>query len=69
MLVGIVAVVFYLFFISLYLPIGASSLTGIEWVIVLAWVVLGLVFYFNSIRAIKVNKVERENALFGKKVD
>lgn len=67
MLIGIVAVVISLFFISLYLPIGASSLTNIEWVIVLAWVVLGLVFYFNSIRAIKVNKVERENALFGRK--
>ena len=67
MLIGIVAVVISLFFISLYLPIGASSLTSIEWVIVLAWVVLGLVFYLRSIGTIKENKIEREKALFGKK--
>lgn len=67
MIIGIVAIAIALFFISLYLPIGASSLTGIEWIIVLAWLVLGLIFYLRSIKTIKKNKSERESALFGER--
>ena len=48
--IGIVAILVALFFIILYLPVGSSSLTGVEWIIVAAWIVVGLIFYLYSIR-------------------
>ena len=48
--IGIVAILVALFFIILYLPVGSSSLTGVEWIIVAAWIAVGLIFYLYSIR-------------------
>lgn len=50
--VGIIAIIVSAFFIILYLPIGNSSLNGIEWLIVLVWLIIGLVFYINSSKKI-----------------
>ncbi len=63
-LIGTVALLFSIFFIFLYLPIGPSSLKGVEWFIVLLWVLLGIVLYFVTFKRIKTNKTEREKALF-----
>ena len=66
MVIGIMAIIIAVFFIVLYLPIGPSSLTSIEWIIVLSWVILGTVFYILSLRNVESNTVIRENAMFGK---
>lgn len=66
-LIGVLAVLIALFFISLYLPIGASSLTTIEWIIVLVWVAVGLVFYLTSLKDVKKNAEYRESAMYGSK--
>ena len=64
-LVGLIAVIIALFFIYLYLPIGPSSLTGIEWAIVAVWVLLGVAFYINSLKGINTFNKERDSAMFG----
>lgn len=66
MIVGIIAVMISLFFVSLYLPVGSSSLSGVEWVIVGVWVGSGMLFYLLSLPHMKENTRIRENALFGK---
>lgn len=66
LIIGCIAVLIAIFFISLYLPIGASSLTRIEWLIVLVWCLLGLVFYLWSLRSVKDNTRERELAMYGR---
>lgn len=66
-LIGVLAVLIALFFISLYLPIGASSLTTIEWIIVLVWVAVGLAFYLTSLKDVKKNAEYRESAMYGSK--
>ena len=40
-LVSLFSVIGVLFFIFLYLPMGPSSLSGVEWTIVLLWFVAG----------------------------
>ena len=47
--IGAIAILVALFFIVLYLPVGSSSLTGVEWIIVAAWIAVGLIFYLYSI--------------------
>ena len=64
-LIGLIAVFIAVSFFSLYLPIGPSSLTGIEWVIVSVWVGLGLIFYLISLKGIKKNEKVRENTMYG----
>lgn len=64
-LVGFIAILISVFFITLYLPIGASSLTLVEWIIVLCWVGFGAFLYVFSIKGIKRNKDEREEVLYG----
>lgn len=64
--VGVIAIIVAVFFITLYLPFGASSLTGTEWVIVLVWMVLGMVFYLLSLPGKRMNTEIREKAMFGK---
>lgn len=66
MIVGMIAVMISLFFVSLYLPVGSSSLSGVEWVIVGVWVGSGMLFYLLSLPHMKENTRIRENALFGK---
>ena len=63
MLVGVIAILISLFFISLYLPIGSSSLSGIEWMIVGVWVCFGLILYFISLPHMRENTQIREKAL------
>ncbi|MGI6057356.1 MAG: APC family permease [Bilifractor sp.] len=65
-LVGIIAIIISLFFVFLYLPIGSSSLTGMEWLIVGVWVGLGLILYLISLPHMKNNTDIRERALFGR---
>lgn len=65
MVVGILAVIISAFFITLYLPIGASSLAPVEWGIFFAWTLLGVVLYLFSLRNIKKNKSACEAAMFG----
>lgn len=64
-LVGIIAVIVSLFFITLYLPIGSSSLETVEWVIVFSWVLLGLTAYLISLKDKKKLSEEREKAIYG----
>ncbi len=45
MLIGILAVVIATLFITLYLPVGASSLGKVEWIIVIVWLALGMIMY------------------------
>lgn len=63
-LIGIIAILISLFFISLYLPIGSSSLSFIEWVIVLVWSGVGVCFYIWSLMGKRISEKEREEALF-----
>ncbi|MBQ8808106.1 MAG: hypothetical protein IJZ81_02225, partial [Clostridia bacterium] len=65
MVVGILAVIISAFFITLYLPIGASSLAPVEWGIFFAWTLLGVVLYLFSLRNIKKNKSACEAVMFG----
>ena len=44
-LIGSLAVLVVGFFVYLYLPVGPSSLVGVEWAIVLGWFVLGIFLY------------------------
>lgn len=46
--VGFAAILSSLFFLSLYLPFGNSSLSVEEWTIVLTWSVLGIALYLHS---------------------
>ena len=65
---GIAAVIIAAFFIALYLPIGPSSLTGVEWWIVLVWVITGAVFYLISLKDIRSNKEARDRAMYGNQI-
>ena len=66
MIVGIIAVIISLFFVSLYVPVGNCSLSGVEWVIVGVWFGSGMLFYLLSLPHMRKNTRIRENALFGK---
>lgn len=65
-LVGYIAIVIALFFIVLYLPIGSSSLVREEWIIVLAWIALGLVIYCFEQKDKRRYEDVRESLLMGK---
>lgn len=68
--IGYMAVLVALFFASLYLPVySPTPLTGIEWAIVGAWALLGVVFFvINKFSANgKTPKEETEYYLFGDK--
>lgn len=53
-------------FISLYMPFGSSSLGMHEWIMVLVWVILGIIFaVYNSFKHKDVSEKEREMLLFG----
>ncbi|MDR2771333.1 MAG: APC family permease, partial [Clostridiales Family XIII bacterium] len=66
MTIGVLAVLVALFFLWLYTPLGPSPLTPIEWVLVLALVVLGIIFY-TSTRGLNKNvtPAEIEYLMFG----
>jgi amino acid transporter len=66
MFVGVAAVAVAFFFLFLYTPLGPSPLTGIEWLLVLVWVVLGIVLYIaTQINYRNVTSAEREYLMFG----
>ena len=44
-LLGVLGVLVVAFFVYLYLPAGPSSLNGVEWGMVLAWFVLGILLF------------------------
>ncbi|MDR2295710.1 MAG: APC family permease [Clostridiales Family XIII bacterium] len=66
MTIGVLAVLVALFFLYLYLPVGPSPLTPIEWVLVLVWVALGVVFYGMTRKQNRnVTSAEIEYMMFG----
>ena len=68
MIIGVLAVLTALFFCSLYLPIySPSPLTGIEWIFVGGWTLLGLVFFIINKATMKNNTTveEIEFEMFG----
>lgn len=65
LILGFIAMIVAVFFIILYLPIGASSLTGVEWIIVLVWFLVGMCFYLVSLRHKKEYKAIREKVMYG----
>ncbi|PNK59840.1 APC family permease [Psychrobacter sp. FDAARGOS_221] len=48
-LIGLVTIILSLGLLVLYMPGMASALTGVEWLIFLGWIVLGLVLYVYSL--------------------
>lgn len=65
LVIGIIAMIVAVFFIVLYLPIGPSSLTGVEWIIVLSWTLVGMCFYLRSLGHKKEYEAIREKAIYG----
>lgn len=66
MFVGVMAVLVSLFFLSLYLPIGAGALIGPEWTMVLVWAVLGTILAVLTKKSYpNVSLSEREYLMFG----
>ena len=64
-LVGTMSVGVTLFFAYLYLPMGPSPLSGIEWALVCGWFALGLILaVYARNRNSCVTNLERENLLF-----
>jgi amino acid transporter len=64
--VGVLAVCVAGFFLYLYLPAGPAPLIAIEWVLVLGWIALGIVFYISAqIMYRDVKPEETEYLLFG----
>lgn len=66
LVLGVGAILISLFFISLYLPIGSSSLNKQEWIIVCGWITLGLLQYIALFKNRKKYKTEREKAIYNK---
>jgi len=65
--VAVLAVMTVIFFAYLYLPTGPSSLVGVEWCMVLAWFILGLlVAAYCKVKYRDVTDVQREELLVGK---
>ena len=66
--VGVLAIGVSAFFLYLYLPIGPGALLPVEWVLVLGWIAIGIVFYIVSAVTNKdVTASEREYLIFGDK--
>ena len=65
--IGTLAVLISIFFICLYLPFGPSPLIGIEWAMVLGWIVLGFILAFYAYFKYKdVTPEERASLMFRK---
>lgn len=64
--IGYIAILISIFFISLHLPIGPSSLKAIEWMIILGWVLLGSVLYIALFKNRSLYKEEREKAIYNR---
>lgn len=62
--VGYIAILISIFFITLYLPIGPSSLQKVEWIIVLCWIVLGLIHYAALFKNRSRCREERERNIY-----
>ena len=65
LLVGIIAMLVAVFFIVLYLPVGSSSLSSQEWIIVFSWMLLGVFLYLYSLKGIKKQAEARDRAMYG----
>ena len=65
LLVGIIAMLVAVFFIVLYLPVGSSSLSSQEWIIVFSWMLLGVFLYLYSLKGIKKQTEARDRAMYG----
>jgi amino acid transporter len=66
--IGFLACAVGVFFLWLYTPLGPAPLTTEEWVIVLVWVIVGLIFYFWAKSQHKdVTVAEYEYLMFGNK--
>jgi amino acid transporter len=64
--VGLGAVAVSVFFLCLYLPIGPGALGHEEWIMVFAWLGLGVALYILSrVKYGAVSRLERENLTFG----
>ncbi|MDR2088075.1 MAG: APC family permease [Clostridiales Family XIII bacterium] len=64
--VGVIAILVAGFFLYLYLPVGPGALLPVEWVLVLGWVLLGVVFFIAAkIKYKDVTPEETEFLLFG----
>jgi amino acid transporter len=64
--VGIIAIFVAGVFLYLYLPVGPGALKPVEWVLVLGWVILGVVFFIAAkIKYKDVTPEETEFLLFG----
>lgn len=67
-IIGYLAVIIALFFCSLYIPLySPTPLSGVEWVFVLGWTLLGLIFFIiNKVTTGgRVTLEEREYLMFG----
>ena len=64
LLIGILAILISIFFILLYLPIGPSSLSVVEWIIFFVWFGSGVIIYIWSLFGKKENENKRNTALF-----
>ncbi|MDF3001179.1 MAG: family permease [Bacillota bacterium] len=67
MIAGVLAVISALFFVHLYLPIGASSLVWpYEWALVLVWILIGVILAIAAKATTgPVSQAEREYLVFG----
>lgn len=67
--IGVIALICVIFFMYLYMPFGPGALKPIEWGLVFAWIVLGIVLYLiaNS-RYKNVKASEREMLIFGEEL-
>ena len=65
--IGVLAVIISFFFIGLYLPFSPGSLAWpYEWIMVLGWTVLGIIFFFMAEKRYKeVQPSDRELLIFG----
>lgn len=66
-LIGYIAVVISIFYISLYLPIGPGSLIWpCEWLMILGWVLIGIVLAIMAKQSYEnISESEREYLIFG----
>lgn len=64
--IGVLAAIISVFFIILYLPVGSSSLSIEEWIIVAIWIILGFCLYLPGLSKKKDNLALREKAMYGK---
>lgn len=64
--IGVIAVLVSLFFISLYMPFGPGGLGPVEWAMIAFWIVLGFILaILNRKNTRSVSIGEREYLMFG----